>query len=160
MNRCLAAPVYSLLGEEKLPEHVEQKLIQDEEIFRLKIDYPKMLEFDKGTELLERIADFGMLSGLGNVSGKSPLRTYYDYAFSHEPIAQKRPRFRDHGIVSALLLLRLWFDFRKYLDRFMTVKDNGLLNRISQELKVIHNQMTECEKSVVATASAIALHNT
>ncbi|MCP4148738.1 MAG: hypothetical protein GY757_13405, partial [bacterium] len=162
LNRSLAAPLFSIFGKEKIPEHVEQKIIDDKEIHRLKINYQRKLEFDKDdADILDLIAGFGTISGLGNsdVPGKSPLRSYYDYAFSHDSATSPRPRFRDHGIVSALLLLRLWTDFRKYFDKLMPYKDNPLLGNIFGDLAAIQNRMPECEKSIIAAAGAIALHN-
>ena len=91
--------------------------------------------------------------------GKSPLRLYYDYAISHTPVSQNRSRFRDHGIVSALLLMRIWFYYKEHLQRFSSFTDESLLNSIINDLKSVGSRVHTCEESIISAAGAIALHN-
>ena len=160
-NACLAAPMSFVLGDEKLPEHVERKIVRDEQIYRLQIDLHRHLEYDKRSDMLDRIAESGKLAGLGSceVPGKTPLRSYYDYARSHEPLGGKRPGFRDHGIESALLLLRFWFDFRQYAERLAQLQGHSLLADAWNDLQTVLERLPECEQSILAAAGAMALHN-
>lgn len=162
MNQNLAAPLSTLpIFKERLPEAVEQLIMQNQQLCCLKISYPKDIEFDGKNDLLDLIAEYGLNSELGNtkLSVKSPLRLYYDYAISHTPVSQNRSRFRDHGIVSALLLMRIWFYYKEHLNKFSSFTDEPLLSSINKDLKEIESIVHTCNESIISAAGAIALHN-
>ena len=82
---------------------------------------PGAMEFRKGRDVLDDIAQFGWMSGFGEKKGASPFRSYCDYAFGHRPVGGTRPRFRDHGIRGAILLLKTWKDFGEYVQKAASI---------------------------------------
>ena len=133
---------------------VEQAVVEDEHIFRPKFVSLKKAEEHGKQDLLASIADYGVQAGLGS---DSPFRTYYDYAFSHSPAS--RPRLRDHGVVSALLLMKIWFDFRDYVERLTEKDANPLLQPYLDDINDLKATLSAHEPDILCAAGAMALHN-
>ncbi|MCP4353604.1 MAG: hypothetical protein GY795_49790 [Desulfobacterales bacterium] len=155
INRTFSAPLSILpLFKGKLSATSERQIIEKNP----KLFDHRDVKFDSKVDFLDLIADFGLKSGLGisGSRGKSPLRSYYEYALSHEFVSSNRPRFRDHGVESAMLLISTWTSYFLYILR---VSDNPLLNKAISDIISIKEQMHTCRNSVLAAAGAIALHN-
>lgn len=161
INRVLAAPLSAMptFGDFITPD-VEQRLIQDHQIFTPKVSHIKDIEYYNKINLLDQLASEARLAQLG--VNDAPLRDYYDYALTHDTIAARgsRGRYRDHGIVSALLLLRTWRAFSDYLAIFSTKAGNDPLIR-SQFARVddLARRVSLQAESIRAAAAAMALHN-
>ena len=160
MNSALKRPL-SMIPKfgDRLTKDVERRIINEKRIFRPEILAVRDIDFTEKEDLLDRIAPFGLNAGLSstNKKGQSPFRVYYDYAFKHAP--GDRPRFRDHGIASALLLLRSWSDYREYVNELSKYTDDPLLKIVSKEIRKLVIDLKTCEDAVVRAAGAIALHN-
>ena len=79
---------------------------------------------------------------------------------SHKPIGGERPAFRDHGVGSSLLLMKIWSDFSEYVGK-VSVKAAGhhLFQGVADEVFGLKERLADAENSILAAAGAIALHN-
>lgn len=143
----------------RLTREVERRVINSKRVFRPEILAAKDVEIHEEGDLLDRIAEFGLNAGLSahNENGKSPFRRYYDYAFMHR--SGNRPRFRDHGIAGALLLLRIWSDFRDYVNVISNHAGDPLLKPVLEDIRKLADDMAACETTITRAAGAMALHN-
>lgn len=162
INDALAAPL-SLIAEfsQLFSRKHEFRVAQKHKIWHPTIEYPRDIEFDGDLDLLELIKNFGVYAGLSpEADNVSPLRKYYDYAFSSDPAAENRPKFRDHGIASSLLLLRTWRDFATYIAHLSKLaSEEQLLRNIAPKLAELQQKIRRVEQTIVTAAGAIALHN-
>jgi formylglycine-generating enzyme required for sulfatase activity/signal recognition particle receptor subunit beta len=105
---------------------------------------------------------FAKKSGLsyGNDVEKNGIQGYYQYAKSHKPNPGRSP-YSDHGIVSVLLLLKIWKAYDEYFNEINSLNyaiaegNNDLATR----LKKVHEQLSAAKRGVEEAAGAIALHN-
>jgi hypothetical protein len=156
LSETLYSPLSTLprFAADGLNQTVEKSVVYEEKIWRPEINSLKKAEEHDKQDLLAQIVDYGIKAGLGP---GSPFRTYYDYAFKHSPAS--RPRFRDHGVVSALLLMKVWFDFRDYVEKLSQKNDNPLLQSCLDDIKNLEKALAAHEPDVLCAAGAMALHN-
>lgn len=147
----------SYLPSIKLTKEYEHKVIQDHQIFCKKIKSPKEIEQYGNLKLFSLLSEFGVKAGLGY--SDSPLFSYYAFASKIGPDNQKRPTFKDHGIVSALLLFQIWFSFRDYMEKISCCTDHPILNDKTDHIKIITQNLKDCQRSIISAAGAISLHN-
>jgi CheY-like chemotaxis protein len=109
---------------------------------------------------LGQIESHAISTQLGKESNKRPLQSYYNFAQQIKP--DGRQRFRDHGMLSAMILLHQF----SYLDHSLRkLKGKALpsgLSRSTQQaiLGMIEGPVTlKMSRSVECAAAAIALHN-
>lgn len=109
------------------------------------------------------IEDKAITTLLGQESNLKPIQSYYELGKKEKPLTPKdRPRFRDHGILSALILLH---QFYRLKDSFQNLSSDSFpkgIDRPIQEklIEMIDNQIVDkCENIVKEAAFAIALHN-
>ncbi len=135
-----------------------------------------LVKGDKDGDWLKKL-DTGLISSGITDTQESPLRTYYNLAHDNTPKGQSRDGFWDHGITSALILLRTWYSYREKIHatlKYATPEKEGedkfgelmlshckeIFDFLSkyQSGKFIDNQLPN-EKSILAAAEAISLHN-
>ncbi|MGR3304147.1 MAG: hypothetical protein ACUZ8I_16840 [Candidatus Scalindua sp.] len=138
------------------------------------ISRPERIGLVKDEDWLEKLDSGLKASGITDTS-KSPLRTYYDLAHKNTPKGQSRDGFWDHGITSAMILLRTWYSYQDKVHailKYVTPKEESdfkilklsncteIFNSLSkyQSGEFIDNQLPN-EKSILAAAEAISLHN-
>ncbi len=163
VNDTLHAPLSGLpMFSERLGADAEHSAIDDIEIHRPKIKSLRSIELHKRQDLLDRIAGYGAGAGLGKSDGdgKSSFRRYYDYAMSHRPLGGGRDPFRDHGIGSAMLLMKIWSDFSEYVGKVSeAAAGHHLFQGVAEDVLGLKERLADAENSIVAAAGAIALHN-
>ena len=163
LNETLRNPLSSLAKFEKLLSKEKEKIIiKRHDIYTPQVDYPNEIEFDKDCDdYLMLLKDYGNFSKLGASKNNtvSPVRTYYDYAYKTKPIDSNRPSFRDHGIGSALLLLKVWRSFKKHIERLSQIDNEEYLSEALPSILSLNQSLKEIEKTIIAAASAISLHN-
>ncbi len=159
LNETLYTPLSTLprLRKAGLTEVLERLIVEEKRIWRGRMTSLIETEKHAGKDLLAHIDDYGLKARLGYEG--SPFRVYYTYAFSQAPETVKRPRFRDHGIASALLLLKTWSDFREYVEQISDCSDHPLLADVSACLTDLNNRLAAGEADIFCAAAAIALHN-
>ena len=131
------------------------------------IDLPEKIGMVGSADLLDELDSALHASGIPD--NDKPLRTYYKLAHDNTPVGQKRQGFWDHGITSALILLRVW---RAYRDKIHAiVKFNNLSKLVLTHYKKNFDDLAKLEggkvvddklcneESILAAAEAICLHN-
>lgn len=130
---------------------------------------PKVLTLDdleklpipgKNENILNFIEDFAVPTQLAQRNQTTPFQNYYSLCKTVKP--KNRERFRDHGILSALILLHQFYYFDYCLK---SLKNISLPERLSRETrsaleKIITEPITSSyEESIKQAAAAMALHN-
>jgi len=97
--------------------------------------------------------------GLGHAGVRSPILRVFDLHQVKD--SETRPRFRDHGITSALLLLTTWRCYAHHVEKHCEHWDSrqfaelrGRLEMAKSATEQVRNRRTLC-----AATGAIALHN-
>jgi len=111
----------------------------------------------------ETLKSAGIASGLIYSDAKNSIKELYDY-IKGEHTTGKRLPYKDHGISSALLLLKAWRGYEKKLRKTVEIWNNASKNSVLG--KVVENKITDLYndvsslKSIIEDAAkAIALHN-
>lgn len=163
MSCILAAPISRLRPFQRdFAREMEERVIQEHGIFVPSVKHTRDIERDTDTktDLFALLREPGIRAGLGpDKSVFVPIRAYYEYAFAHSPAKSGRPRFRDHGVASALLLLKTWRTFAAHVRRLAALDGEPLLATILQPLRNLRDALAAHEAAVVAAAGAISLHN-
>lgn len=161
LNETLHTPLSLIPKFQPLISNDTEKLILKREEFHIpSVDYPEEIENDKDCDYLELIKEYSINSNVGvsNAKTPSPIRSYYNYAYKTNPKG-KRPRFRDHGIASALLLLKVWRCFHKHISKLSVLTNQEHLTEAFPLILSLKKTLPETEKTIIAAASAMSLHN-
>jgi|GEM_PF-1026027 len=128
-------------------------------IFACNITTAAELEEDDFFSIFSDFAKKTTLS-YGSDTTKNGIQQYYQYAKSHNP-SPTRHSYSDHGIVSALILLKTWNAYVEYFDNVSSLDyDIGTRNdKLVTELKGIHELLPQAKLGIEEAAGAIALHN-
>lgn len=119
-----------------------------------KINSITSLEDERTYEIL---AHFGELSCLSQ-NDKNAIKEYYDFAQKQD--TGERKSFRDHGIASALLMMKIWKSYEKNLQEICNYKAQNPKNKNSVEkAKALYDKIDIIRKEINIAAGAIALHN-
>lgn len=160
LNDVLSAPLSHVRAfGRQFSRAAEQDLIRRHRIYTHSVgNDPVALTTYAGLDLFEELRAEAERAGLRPTKDKAPLRVYWEYAFGHAPAG--RPRFYDHGIASALLLLQ---GFRGFQDHVREVLDNAagdpLVTAHRRELDALGADVAAHREIVRAAAAAMALHN-
>lgn len=159
LNATLDAPLSRTRAlAEQISAEIERRVANDLQIFRLRVASPADIEREADFDLCELLRPEGEQAGLTAAGEpKPPHRRYYDYALAHAPAG--RPRFRDHGIASALLLLRTWRAWADYVRRLQPHFGVALLHDARDQLDAVAAAIATLGETVRAAAGAMALHN-
>jgi formylglycine-generating enzyme required for sulfatase activity/signal recognition particle receptor subunit beta len=136
----------------------EQLFINKNRIFTPKIISVAELE---GDDLFQELIDCAKKSGLSYNSSKNGIQQYYQYVKSHSP-TPGRPPYCDHGIVSALILLKTWEAYADYFDNIAVDLNRDIIsgNDLSKDqVQPIYKRLSKTKLGVKEAANAIALHN-
>lgn len=125
------------------------------------LDNLERLSFlDPEVATLDLIEDLGYDAKLSQVGYRKPFGSYYRFARNVKPA--NRERFRDHGILSALILLYEFHYFHHCLDILHgKIIPESLPRKIHEELQQLTTRrVTQDYAEIVRqAAAAIALHN-
>jgi hypothetical protein len=129
-------------------------------------DLPSFFEHEQGADENGRNRAWNILkegtgaAGLGTAADKT-IETYYHFTKDHP--TNYAERFPDHGVVSALLMLRAWYawaDFVRFLDRkLLDGQPIPALTQPAFRWVLTDRSDWAYHQTMHAAASAIALHN-
>lgn len=111
-------------------------------------------------KLLDRVEDLAIPTQLAQEGRKTPLQSYYELGKKEKP--KDRDRFRDHGILSALILLYQFDGLDYYLEKLERVNlPTEISRKTREELEsIVRPPITQHFAEIVRhAAAAIALHN-
>lgn len=130
-------------------------------IVELTLDDLELVPLPESEEkLLDRIEDLVVSTSLAQQGQNTPIRNYYQLGKTVKP--EVRSRYRDHGVLSGLILLHQFFYFDYCLRELQGKSLPSRLDRRScEKLKeLIEEPVTHgYEKIVCEAAAAISLHN-
>jgi len=162
LNETLHTPLCYLPKFGKtLSREREEQIIQNNGIFYPTVKHPVDIEKDKSCrDLLNLISEDAIKANLGIVTENvsSPLRSYYEFAYKTKA-KDGRPKFRDHGIASSLLLLKVWRSFNDYIEQLCLLTNEELLKSSLSEILALKSSLKGFDKTIYAAAGAISLHN-
>jgi hypothetical protein len=161
LNNTLKSPLSTMPAfSELITSDVEQRLIQTNQIFTPKVLTLTDIETYKKINLLDQLGEEASRARLG--TGDSPFRDYYNYTLTHDVThpTSSRGRFRDHGIASALLLMRTWRSFSDYVaDLCAKAGADPLIKPHFAQVDQLAKNLSLRAESIRAAAAAMALHN-
>lgn len=136
----------------------ESNLIKKHRIFTHRIESISDLEDDISFSLVNEFADKSMLSLRG--SPKNGIQQYYQFTKSHQLNADRRP-YIDHGIASALILLKIWNAYSDYVDKLVSEKYELISENTSlfEKLTTVKSLLALARIAIIESASSISLHN-
>lgn len=138
----------------------EQSITSEQSLFCLPMYSSGKNAMERGKDKAWAILKEGTRPcGLG-LTDKKTIRDYYDFTWKYR--TNYGERFPDHGVVSALLLLRAWHaraDFLEFLEQ-RKQKDIGPLNQpVFDWVRDADRSDWKHTQTIEAAAAAIALHN-
>lgn len=123
-----------------------------------KPDEMKSYQSLEDEKIFEILKEFGEKSCLAE-NEKNALSVYYDFAQKTDTI-RGREKFRDHGIASALLLLKIWRSYKNHLEEIDKYKpQNARVKKSLQKTHTIYEKIDLYDREMNIAAGAIALHN-
>ncbi|GHU42765.1 hypothetical protein FACS1894190_12470 [Spirochaetia bacterium] len=134
---------------------IETQIISELEIYTPRINAIDALEDENTFQILHCFSERSQLSLSNN-----GVKAYYDYAKS-TPLGVNRTVYKDHGIASALILLKTWLAYAKYIDR---LKEAAKTNSIKycdllEKLEITNERVKHVKDLIIEAAGATALHN-
>jgi hypothetical protein len=154
-------PEFGLL----LSEDNELKIVSDRNLSTGVLHNISDLETFMETNLFTLIDKEAIASNLAtkaSVEEEGPaLERYYRMALTKQSKEEKRPKFFDHGIGSALLLLRFWkYFFIRISELSNLCKNHRLVSPpLADKIDELKNAAKLREESIIRAAAAMALHN-
>lgn len=168
-NNFFEAPLHQYLSDiflVKLPENRERRAragLRLPQTFHISSVDDLLLDPDGKTCILDRIENLIDSCDLGP-KGKS-LRLYFEMARNETPRGAGHRPYYDHGITSAIMLLRSHEELRRYVNDFVVCDKNGSLcnyipgDEARQIIHVLGNALDNSTGLIEHAAGAIALHN-
>ncbi len=108
--------------------------------------------------LFNLLISCGKYSGLVCQNGNNSIKCYYNYARGHRSV-DERPCYADHGIVSALLLLKMWLHFRDHINCIAQNDLNFFQKDVKLFIETVQSKIDSTNTFIIEAANAIALHN-
>lgn len=139
----------------QISEEKEGYVIDQNKVYVARINSINSIEEDT---LFEKLLNASISTSLA-LDQKNGLKLYYMFANSHKT-KDGRESFRDHGICSALLLLKTWFSFSDYLSVICEEKKcTSQFGEIGNEIIALKNNLASYAPLVIGAAESISLHN-
>lgn len=91
-------------------------------------------------------------------SGSNGLKSYYDFAKQQEP-TNKQGKFRDHGISSALLLIKVWRSYRQYIHDVCDKDYQDYYGDCADTINSLNENLDSFYPLVRIASESISLHN-
>jgi hypothetical protein len=168
-NRFFEAPLSEYLKEYfglQLPKAKEVRSrvgLRLPQAFRANSFDDLLFEPDGESSVLDQVESLIDLSKLGP-QGQS-ARQYFEMARSEKPLVEGRNSFYDHGIASAVMLLRSHQELRRYVEDMVQADEIGALERfipndeIRQAIVILRDDLINSRELIRHAAAAIAVHN-
>lgn len=154
-NQILCSP---LANTPKFASHISQEkeyaFIEENKIFTSRIN---TLAYFEHEDLFCEIKEASNKTGLSLEDTNGVLK-YYELAKSG---LQKNSmgKYRDHGICSALILVKIWSAYKKYIADLCTTNYNNYYKAIAKDLSKLNNELDSFYSVIKIAAEAISLHN-
>lgn len=158
INNTLFAPLSNIpLFSGDLSKTRERKIIDKHRIYTGNIQ--GISEFED-EELFDSLKEYGELSNLSSAKKVNGIYKYYIYANSKKT-KDGRMGFRDHGISSAVIFIKLWNLYKEYVVEIYTNKN--IIEEFGEESKKkiegLYLNISSDEGLINKAVGAIALHN-
>lgn len=147
-----------------LSQQEEERLYDSNRLFRDSID--RITAIENNSVNFEHLKYAGTASGLTNNGNINAIEVLYTYIRSHPTANSRRKPYSDHGIVSAMLLLRIWFHYKEILEDLVDSDADPnkpgmsiLSNNAKSKIKTMQNIVSQQAQTIIDAARAIALHN-
>jgi hypothetical protein len=150
---------FSNLG---LTQDLEKNLIIRQKLDVSYAEIPSYTSVGKwgGRNLLDEITSFAIDCKLIDENnfggGKNPFQEYYEICHLG-PMIDGRPPYWDHGITGAKILLHTWQSYRTRLEQVGNIRFP--IKDLNTKVEELVQLMDRAQKSIVAAAGAMALHN-
>lgn len=137
-----------------ISQEKEHAFIEENEIFTPKVNGLASFENEKLFSIFKEVSIKTGLS-LENTNG---ISKYYELAKSG---LQKNSfgKYRDHGICSALILIKVWEAYRKYINDLCNKNYNNYFKSIKKDLDKLNNVLDSFYYVIKVAAESISLHN-
>lgn len=158
INKTLFAPLSNIpLFSSELTKTRERKIIDKFRIYTGNIQ--EISEFEE-EELFKPLHEYGAATNLSTSKKINGVYKYYTYARSNKT-KDGRNGFRDHGISSSVIFIKLWNLYKEYIIEIYTNKkilDEFSLD-VKQKIESLYSDLQSDEALVDMSIGAIALHN-
>lgn len=156
INNALQSPLsHTAKFCSQVSEENEGYIIDQNRIYVSRINSLNSIEND---DLFEKLFNASASTNLA-LDENNGIKLYYLFASSHKT-KDGRESFRDHGIFSALLLLKTWFSFEEYLCTICEEKNClNQFGKIGNEVKILYKRLPSYTSLVIGAAESISLHN-
>lgn len=158
INESLAAPLSNIpFFSSEISATRERKIINKYKIFTGNIQ--EINEFES-EELFEELYQYGVDTNLSDSKKENGIYRYYFYAHS-EKTKDGRNGFRDHGICSSIIFLKLWNFYKEYISvisqsqKILEEFSDGIRHKISN----LYSTLSSDHELINMAVGAIALHN-
>lgn len=139
----------------QISEEKEGYIIDQYKIYVTRISSINSIEEN---DLFEKLLNASTSTSLA-LNEENGIKLYYSFANSHKT-KDGREGFRDHGICSALLLLKTWFSFSDYIKAVCKEeKCPRQFGEIGNEIFELNRNLISYAPFVICAAEAISLHN-
>lgn len=139
----------------QISEEKEGYIIDQNKIYVVRISSINSIA---DNNLFERLLNASTSTNLA-LNEENGIKLYYLFASSHKT-KDGRESFRDHGICSALLLLKTWFSFSEYLSVICDEKKCSYqFGDIGDEVIKLNKSLVSYAPLVIGAAESISLHN-
>ena len=158
INNTLQAPLSNVSifsGEISVAE--EKKIIKKNRIYTGTVT--SISEFEE-EELFGKLKQYGDLAHLTSEKKENGIYQYYLYANSKKTL-DGRSGYRDHGICSSVIFLKLWNLYKDYLTDVVKNEEvlGALGNECSQKILDLYSKLNNGDNCIDLAVGAIALHN-
>lgn len=130
-------------------------ILESNKIFRG--TYSGIVDVESDEDNFEHLKCAGEASRLTRDKKVNAIKVLFDYFRSHAP--ENRPRYVDHGITGAVLLLQSWKNYRFVLDELVKKDMSSLTDDGRNAISNVQREMSVCEEIIIDAAKAIAIHN-
>lgn len=131
----------------------------EEDNIESKIKKMKSFNSLQDEELFDELKEFGVCSSIVEDDNINALKEYYSFAQENN-VSGGRGNFRDHGIASALMLLKIWKEYIVHLEKMLQYKSkNKKVNTGIDKVNEIYKKIDFYDSCMRISAGAISLHN-
>ena len=132
----------------------ESEFLSENEIYTDSIGTISSIEDDS---LFGLLSDCGKKSGIMKSDKINSIQSYYKYVLRHPDT--NRPTYADHGVIGALLFLKVWINYKKRLDKIIDHDFGFFSDQIRNVIADLSNKIKSMNDMMNTAAEAIALHN-
>ncbi len=157
LNEILAHPLSSTYYfKDEIDSSKEKRIIQDNEIFTKEIITISDIIDSKSFDWLKQYGNDSKLNFDKCNNCTNAIEEYYNYAQKTAP--SNRKPFKDHGISSALLFIKVWQFYRRSINEMIKSHKN-IEERVFKKIKCVNKELEQADSLISIILGAISLHN-